>query len=276
MSTTFSQLVSEMDFVVSDVKSIPDLYYKSIFNEDFYKRSEYDLYTPLEKGKEWLYELTCKYQPKAGEVLMSGSELYILAEDDGNGGWYNSYLTQEVSGGVIQLFRDFNEGNPSDSNYEGPDDDRLISLPFELREAYYNRFLGLSVVGSNNIGMSSNLLPRSISNWVSVDRYLASLKKKNKYLPFIEEVISGVKPDKKSDLYSNFSCFMSNGDRKSMDMFFVKTHIRDGVIYYIKDHDVLNMKVLGNPVEALDRYCEHVLLRKKERFDFSAYIVPLV
>lgn len=275
MTITFEELDQDMDFVVNSANDIPSKIHNSIFNDDLFKRSEYDLYTPLNQGKEWLYELTCKYQPKTGSALISGSELFVFAEDDGNGDWYNSYLTQRVSGRLIQLFRSFHGNNPSDTCYEGPDDDRLISLPFELQESYYNRFLGLSVIDNPSIGLSSNLLPREISHWISVDRYLGSLRKKKQYLPFIEEVIPKVKPERKGDTYSNFSCFMSNGGRNSMDLFLVKTHMRDGVIYYIKDHDILNMATLENSVEAIDLYCEHVLLRKEGRFNFMPYTAPL-
>jgi len=58
---------------------------------------------------------------------------------------------------------------------------------------------------------------------------------------------------------------------KEGDVLFVKNHIQDGVIYHIKDADIENMRILSEPAEAIDRYCEHVLLEKPGRFDFLPY-----
>ena len=46
------------------------------------------------------------------------------------------------------------------------------------------------------------------------------------------------------------------------------------MVYYIRDADVANMMILADPAEAIDRYCEHVLLRNEERFDFRPWAIP--
>ena len=66
------------------------------------------------------------------------------------------------------------------------------------------------------------------------------------------------------------------GEKKTDgDHLFVKTHDQDGLVYYIRDADVANMMILTDPAEAIDLYCEHVLLRKEGRFDFRPWAVPL-
>jgi hypothetical protein len=74
--------------------------------------------------------------------------------------------------------------------------------------------------------------------------------------------------------------FMAAGPNpagKEGDVFFVKNAngIQDGVIYHIKDADIENMRILSEPTEAIDLYCEHILLEKEGRFDFLPYTGPM-
>ena len=56
---------------------------------------------------------------------------------------------------------------------------------------------------------------------------------------------------------------------------FVKTHLKDGIVYAIQNGDIENMKILSNPAEAIDRYCEYVLTMHKTDFDFTPYFEVL-
>jgi hypothetical protein len=148
--------------------------------------------------------------------------------------------------------------------------------------AYYHRIDGLGVPNSESLGPFTRVLPYPISRpWQSVDGYLSDLKLKSKLLPIIEEMIPNVKPERKGSSYTKFMMFLNSwgsftGNKKTDgDHLFVKNHVQDGVVYYIRDADVANMMILADPVEAIDRYCEHVLLRKEERFDFRPWAVPL-
>ena len=270
LKVTFEELIKKNNYVLTKGEIFPDSYYNSIFYKEKGKFQKYDLYTPLTNGKEWLYELTALHQPRTGEVLLNGGELKIVGTKKDDQSIKNLSLVQEVNGRMINIFREFAGYNPSDDNYTVPDN-RMNSLPETLRSAYYHRFLGLSILNDVVIGTASNLLMKDISNWNFIDSYLGRIRKKKKYLPFIEEVIPLVKPDSNDDPYFNFSCFLNVGNHKWGDVFFVKTHIRDGVIYYIKDHDVLNMMILSEPVVAMDKYHEHILLNRKERFDFMPF-----
>lgn len=263
------ELMTVKNVKIESANHFPQSYYKSIVDGDCY-----DLYTPILKGRDWLYELTIKYQPKAGEILANGSELIILGSEEPTYEYFNPVLAQEINGRMIEVFREFGGSNPSDEDYTLLDN-RMISLPEELRAAYYHRFIGLSVIDDPVVGTGSNLLMKDIGNWGFIDTYLGRIRKKKKYLPFIEEVIPDVKPKYKHDPYFNFSCFLNVGNHQWGDVFFVKTHIRDGVIYYIRDHDIENMMILSNPIQAMDEYHAHVLMRKEGRFDFMPYASPM-
>jgi hypothetical protein len=98
------------------------------------------------------------------------------------------------------------------------------------------------------------------------------------YLPWLAERIEGVEPKRKSASWTNFMLFLDSrpeGKGKEGDQLFVKTHIHDGVIYHVKDADIENMRILSNPAEAIDLYCEHVLLEKEGRFDFLPYTTQM-
>ncbi len=56
---------------------------------------------------------------------------------------------------------------------------------------------------------------------------------------------------------------------------FVKTHLKDGIIYAIQNGDIEHIKILNNPKEAIDCYCEYVLATGETDFDFSPYFEPL-
>ena len=56
---------------------------------------------------------------------------------------------------------------------------------------------------------------------------------------------------------------------------FVKNIMHDGVIYHIRNADIDNMRILSEPAEAIDRYCEHMLLKREGHFDFLPYTSPM-
>lgn len=279
--TTLEQYLNEN--TPSYICKSADQITKDIKDKIFINCNKDDLYTPLEKGKEWLYELTLKYQPKTGKLLLSGGELYFSAHYLENGlknGSVLIYLMQEVEGKLICIHRNFYGLNPSDDLYQQNkrSKERIESLPKELQYAYYYRFDGLNIPSAPNFSYHTRLLPFPIDRpWESIDGYLAGLKLKKKYLPLFEERFPGIRPKNlKLEVYTNFMMFLDTRtvSAKSGDVFFVKTHIRDGIIYYIRDADMENMYILSNPIEAIDSYCEHVLLSKKGRFDFLPYSTP--
>ena len=252
-----------------------------------------DVYTPWKKGKKWLYQETVKYQPKTAGILLSASDFFITArkKDIGNIRGFNLDLYQEVNNKEILIYRQMHGQNPSDDGYKDwitrindrltkrdgkPTqlEERYLSLPESIQKAYYYRFDGFQFPSNHSSpSIAMGILPASTSSWYSLNRYLAPLRLKKKYLPWFEERFSGIKPEKKDAPYINFMCFLDTrtDDPKKGDVFFVKNHIQDGIIYHIKDTDIENMRVLSEPAIAIDLYCEHILQGNKIRFDFLPY-----
>ncbi|MGH7004607.1 MAG: hypothetical protein ACREIP_11720, partial [Alphaproteobacteria bacterium] len=101
-----------------------------------------------------------------------------------------------------------------------------------------------------------------------------------KYLPWLEEHIPDARPRRMHGRvsYNSFMMFMAAGPNpygRDGDVFFVKNDVQDGVIYHIKDAEIEAMRILSEPAEAIDRYCEHVLMEKEGRFDFLPYTTPM-
>ncbi|MDR6634243.1 hypothetical protein J2X72_003053 [Phyllobacterium sp. 1468] len=289
--------ISQKDFLIEEdviacwtkAEDVPDSIKKTIFEQ----HRTHDYYTPLAKGKEWLFELTCRHQPRTGALLMQGGPLFVRVSR-GSAVPYLFDMGLEMRGKVVLMKRSSFNNNPSDAGYQALLDqisahiskrdgyprkaeDRYRSLPPAIGAAYYNRFDGLNIPEDSVAGIYTRLLPYPIYRpWESFDGYLSACGRgyKKKYIPWLEERIPGMGPTKGLSSYINFMMFMyapgEPGPRKG-DAFFVKNNIQDGVIYHIKDADNENMRILSEPAEAIDRYCEHVLLEKEWRFDFLPY-----
>ena len=293
---TLTQVLEKNDFAFRSITEMPIDLYDFAFKGDG-ERRWYDLVTPLQNGKEWICEPMLPAQPRTAKILLSGSAIRLVARKFE--GSYICALVQEVNGQVIQIHRQFWGSNPDDPDYQANVErtnaklterwgeprkmtQRHLSLPEPIRKAYYERIDGLRIPDSPSVyGIYGRILPYSSGGeWQSIDGYLGDLKLKKKLLPVIEEMIPDVKPKQKDLPYTNFMMFLNSWGsftgqkRTDGDHLFVKNHIQDGVVYYIRDADVANMMILADPAEAVDRYCEHVLLRKDERFDFRPWAVP--
>ena len=235
-----------------------------------------DYLTPIERGKEWLLELTVQFQPKTGKLLHDSGPLWIR-ELPNQPPMLHMGLT--VGNSVVLMYRRLRGLNAGDENLDetAQAGARQYSLPDPIRSAYYERYDGLNMPGRVYPGPSTQLLPFPIGRpWVSWDVYLEKFRGyKGKYLDWLKERIPNVAPKRKSDRWTNFMMFLDTrplGDKgKEGDVLFVKNHIQDGVIYHIKDADIENMRILEFSAEAIDSYCEHILLQKSGRFDFMPF-----
>lgn len=290
------ELQNFCDNVFSSFDELPEDFRTSTYEENGRLGKRDDLGPLLEHGKEWAYEFLVKTQPRTAKQLLSGGDFRFVTKLVT--GSHNTNVVQEVNGQIVEVGRQFLGSNPDDPDYQDNIEkknarltknwgypreitQRQLSLPVPVRMAYYHRIDGLRLPDSPAFGACGRILPfSSASQWESIDGYLGDLHLKKKLLPIVEEMIPGVKPDEKDMPYINFMMFLSSwgsfaGQKKTDgDHLFVKNHIQDGVVYYIRDADVANMMILNDPVEAIDRYCEHVLLRKEERFDFRPWAVP--
>ena len=151
-----------------------------------------DYLTPIDFGKEWLFDLTCKYQPRTGAMIMNGSPLFVRAERFHNGG-LSGVMAVEINGRIVRFFRGFCGDNPSDDGYAVLNDKPTgyeKSLPDGLGEAYYTRFLGMSLLPESTISIYSWALPKEASMWRSIDFYLDDYGKEKTRQLMSEQLLS--------------------------------------------------------------------------------------
>jgi uncharacterized protein YwqG len=285
--------VLEQPIVWLSIDDIPEEAFRIILE---YGKGD-DVITPLIKGKEWLLEYLQQYQPKTASVLLNGGELVVAGEARKSLAMqlkdrvipsttrYRMSLFLRLGERVVRINRLNANRHPDDLGYgyhivRHPSDTcyRCVkSLPEELSKAYYSRFNGLAL--PNSILNDKRLLPRPVPAWDALESYLSGCSKKNR-MPWFEERVPGLKHLNRSDAYDNFRYFLSTFDtnminKKLTDELFVSTHIQDGLIYHIKDEDIENTRLMVAPQEAIDGYCEHMLLNKPGRFDFIPYTEPV-
>lgn len=237
--------------------------------------------TLLKYGREWAYEFIERHQPRTWKCLSHGSEFTMFVRKLSLAELVD--VIQLVNERPIGIHRQRYGFNPSDDSFPARSyaGKWARSLPEPIRLAYYHRIDGMFVPENAALGMKPGLLPFPVARpWVSIDHFLSGQKLATKYLPLIDEMIPGAKHEEKHMGYGNVTMFLSSwgsfsAKRKTDgDFLFVKQHIQDGVVYYIRDRDVPGMTILADPAEAIDRYCEHVLLRKEGRFDFRPWAIP--
>lgn len=275
--------VSKEELLIRMEKNVSDVEYKRI-------ESSLDL---LERGKEWLYYYTKKYQPRTASILLQGSELFVFEEENK---WISSFDTGNSFYLVQNLFEDFlifdislKGKNPYDEDCPLRFSSFLRALPKEIYMAYYYHFEGIQPLVDGNIisSGSESRFPVKRQFMRSMEEYLRSINRYNKKTKsWIENHFPGkmntnalMLSDSNPIWGTNLSIFLDTRDNKREkegDVFFVKVGIDDKVIYHIKNGDVENMRILSNYVEAIDLYCEHILLGKEERFDFLPYTSDFV
>lgn len=245
-----------------------------------------DVFTPLKLGKKWLFQLTCQYQPRTGLALMQGGQLVVTGDrvDETPAGYQYVDLSMECGGKRISVVRGCWGDNHSDCTWQKiSNDERYLSLPEPIRMAYYHRFDGLDIPKGQVAGINSRLLPFPIGRpWQSFDGYLKSIG-----IPFSQQEVwyqwaieRGllVRPRFKGDPFTSLMVFLDT--RPTLQgrlgtVLLVKNHVQDGVIYVVVDGDLESMMILAEPAEAVDRYCEGVLLDNNYAFNFGPYCIPL-
>ncbi len=251
-----------------------------------------DYVTALEKGSDWLFAYTRKYQPLTGSIL-SNANWFIYGAFNKTARLYSYHLAAEINQQIVLTERNFRGRHPDDDGYDDLINninqrltqrrgvttkkiERHLSLPEPLRMAYYYRFDGMNIPNSPAVGVHTRLLPFPIGRpWQSIDRYLSNLRLKSKLLYFYE-LFPEIKPQKEESASPNTNLMIfldtrPNLSGKEGSVFFVKNHLQDGKIYHISNADVGNLMVINNPAEAFDRYCEHILLQHKTPFNFLDY-----
>jgi hypothetical protein len=255
-----------------------------------------DLLTPLGLGKDWLFELTFEHQPRTGRLLMTGSALFLVQHMLSWGGFLLT-LGLEVQGKVVLLYRGFHGSNPSDDGLDSrlskPRSDRL---PDPLRLAYYHRFMGMSVPGEPNPGLSTYLLPTPHISPVDslYDKFYTRQRKK--MMGWLKENRPDLFDPTNSIGYADLYILLSTRPFHSSHVYsqkfkeIYKDHIPPEPkpvypidtlvfsyeepgrnIYHFEDWHIDRMRRVVDPVDVVDRYCEHILLNRTERFDFLSH-----
>lgn len=254
----------------------PD-YLTSIFPEDGSDSFHPDILTPLKEGKSWLYEGMSENMPLSGAVLQGGGELFVAGLSDHGFGHslFFPELYQVVGQVLINVTRSLKGNHWGDSPViDAGFDHRLEALPKYLRDSYYYRSLGFGIAKQFPERHARWCLPKDVGSMYPICDYLKSLRRFKKDIAFFREVIPGLAPESR-DWYPYFFCLLDAGNADYSDRLFMKSHIKDDVVYYIRDDDTRGMMVLNNPQEAIDRCCEHALLNKEGRFDFMPYAEKL-
>lgn len=255
----------------------------------------HDYYTPLLNGKEWFLELTLKHQPKTGKLLMDGGPLVLLGHPSEpliKGKDYDHSLHfrlgLEACGNMV-FFNRMDVGHtPSDEGYEEKQKfrrDRLTSqsrptsivnssmpmcTPIEISQAYFKRFWGMGSLGID-------LMPFG-SNGTSLTYYLKENKLAKKYSDVLNERFKNIdlaeqkKPvDALSVLSDSFGMWSSQ-----CDLLFLESYREHSPIYYVRNREFENIRILDNYVEGLDNYYYYLLTggRQDGPFDFMPYTKP--
>lgn len=260
-----------------------------------HSRVSLDYVTPMKKGKNWLFEDTLQHQPRTGAMIMEGGPLTIFMETLQSGTILEK-MALEVNGKMVRLYRNYADRNPSDEDYE-PVDNGMVSperaLPEGLGAAYYTRFSGMSLFPEPPGDIYSYALPKNTGNWSDLNEYLGEYPgTKRKFLPWFHERFPDCVPRKRDAGFYRFEGWLDTSiastirpltreeqrsiDRKyPIDTLFVRRDIENSPVYHVVDGRLDEMRVLINPLEAVDLYCEHVLLGREERFDFIEHGRPL-
>ena len=234
-----------------------------ILKEDIYKNeNSYDILTPFkEGGKDWLLKYVYKYQLRTGNILKENSKLFggvdldTKLEYTKEGELGNTFLGLECSNTIIEIKRDFYGNNLCDKEENettSKEINRYHSLPEKIKMAYFYRFSGF---GTSGIG---SVLP--CNSWDSFDGYMDSYKipkgKQKKWYKWMEQFMPKFDLKSLSETCTDFMSFLDTryegNENEIKTTLFVKTHLKDGIVYAIQNGDIENMKILSNPAEAID------------------------
>ncbi len=248
----------------------------------------YDFLGALYRGLSWVSEPLSTLQPCSYAALLDSSDQLMLGM---------AYVTQhfpderpagletlafECGGRMVEVRPSF-RGN----TYERGNDcfGNLLALPDGLAKSWLWRTEGWRIPGEPYGGLFVNrrLVTHPSYGWVHTDDYLDSLGHgwKKRFLPRIVDMFPDcLKPAKersRSNLYM-FRCFLdtrpANVFAPTGDQFFVVSTRRDQVVYHVHKGDIANLRVLHDPVDAIDRYSAHTLRNLPGEFDFSPWSEP--
>jgi len=161
----------------------------------------------------------------------------------------------------------------------------LLALPDDLAKSWLWRTEGWRIPGEAYSGLFVNrrLVTHPSYGWQHADGFLDSLGKgwRNRFLPRIVEMFPDCLVPASSEYDKDhymFRCFLDTRPANIFapvgDQFFVISTRRDQIVYHVHEGDFGNLRVLHDPVDAIDRYSAHTLRNLPGEFDFSPWSEP--
>ena len=254
---SFEENQLDWECLFTGIEQVPKAVFDKVFQPSSLDTPGRDNLTPLARGLEWIYELTAIYQPNTAQILMNASRpiLAVVPEDQ------RTQLMQEVNGCMLNLYRNPWGKNLSDPN--GPKRDLAFALPIEIRKAYYQR-CRLSRMRDPGFDVFGSLLPGKYRE--GIENYLKTIKRKNMFNWLQDRMPHEYAHRPACSVYIN-----THFGQRQGDIILAKTYHRDHQLYWIKDGDIENARLVTDYINAFDDYCCHVLLHKPGRFDFAPY-----
>ncbi|WP_156455845.1 MULTISPECIES: hypothetical protein [Stenotrophomonas] len=246
----------------------------------------------LSRGKSWLVEPFCTYQPESFRAICrEGGELLLGVST------FNDPV-REARGTVMlpDLIMCFPsclvmiEPGSLGGNFEDGWDSfgSLLALPESISRSWLWRTGGWKIPAElpSSPLINRGLVAHPSSSWVPVNRVLESFDRKSagaRMSMLVERLPGAV--DTRFDMdgeayqWTSMRCFLdtrpSNESGPQGDQFFVIDSCKDGVVYHIHAGNVDSIRVLEKPGEAIDFYSSHVLTGNGGQFDFMPWSRPL-
>ena len=242
----------------------------------------------LEKGLPWASESFLSFQPASHAALLEfagrmelGMKLATQYFPSDPPSAFEAVMF-ECGGRMIEVHPSF-----GGDTFESGDDcfGSLLSLPDGLARSWLWRTGGWRIPCEpySSYMLNRKLVSHPAYGWLHTDDYLDGLGRgwKKKFLPRIVEMFPDclipTKDEFDRDHYL-FQCFLDtrpvNVFAPTGDQFFVISTRRNQIVYHVHAGDVANLRVLHDPVDAIDRYSAHTLRNLPGEFDFSPWSEP--
>lgn len=293
MSVSTEQYRARMDGgIYGRYEEVPDIYRPWLERRRDGGRA-YDYVGVLNRGKDWLIEPLRTLQPhsfQAFQEVVGPLRLGIVLIKDllnpEGPPWVTPVMFFDASGRMVEVQPEL----PGNTYEEGNDGfGTLLALPDALAKSWLWRVQGWRLPSEPFQGplVNRRLVCHPMQGWRAIDDVLKTYEPKRwKWLmnhvkaQFPDVVVTHYHPDDGSpSQWVQMRCFLDtrppdvNGPVG--DQLFVFDERRDQVVYHIREGDVENMRILRDPVEAVDRYCAHVLRGIPGEFDFSPWSEPM-
>lgn len=272
-------LYSEFDFVYTDLSQIP---FDSLKLSETRRRVNGYHFIQESKGNlsDYFLEPFRALQPKTYQYLIEGKFFYAVEKWDLG----SSDITQF---GIIINDERVCYMQYTPYTYEKGKSD-YPTIPLEILNSWLYRAEGWDMAESTVIDIHRGVLPSvitySMSPICSLIRELADKERRAlpQYTDFLEAKFNHAfrqtyqtEEFMDTDKYFELRCLLdtrlSDDWGKNGFQLFVSSHNTERNVYVVPRTDVMQIKKLSHPAEAIDSYAAHLLSGKEGEFDFLQY-----